>query len=493
MGRARYISGGEEGRYTIEIDQGSEEKDANLAVLNRRISQLDTNIALQQAENANGQVIVNQIRAAYAIAVDQYIAALNETRGDPEAELPPSDDITEILGILRNAESQLGIANAKLAAWKLEREECRRQVARWNEFQAIETRNAWCADYTEEPEFSDIDLATIEVEGEPGLILVAPGAPPAINADGYLAAREVQRGHQVYYNAALLPGWQKWKPTYRTGVITGINFEAETCTVALDEAASTSQGLDINQAQTLEEVPIVYMDCNAAAFDISDRVVVKFVGQDWGNPRVIGFVDTPQECGPFRPTGFFYAYDFIPFEGAPRSRGTVAFFTITGKLGRDILQDARFNNGNGYQWRVNNQVLALDDFASLFAIWRLREYGVDGESPNVPTLEVYLRDFGTDCGKPTIQVDSLQQRAGSTLTVELRKLGEGARTLALFDFTQPIYGKDDYESIFEHPSYGAGLELCSFPSPLISGQFATVLGGGIVATKDVSWVEVSKV
>jgi predicted transglutaminase-like cysteine proteinase len=45
------------------------------------------------------------------------------------------------------------------------------------------------------------------------------------------------------------------------------------------------------------EVPIEYMDCNAAAFMDSDAVVIEFQGQDWDDPKVIGFADVPVECG----------------------------------------------------------------------------------------------------------------------------------------------------------------------------------------------------
>jgi hypothetical protein len=38
------------------------------------------------------------------------------------------------------------------------------------------------------------------------------------------------------------------------------------------------------------------MTCNADAFEVGDRVVVEFIGQDWENPRVVGFLDNPKRC-----------------------------------------------------------------------------------------------------------------------------------------------------------------------------------------------------
>ena len=61
-------------------------------------------------------------------------------------------------------------------------------------------------------------------------------------------------------------------------------------------AQSSAQRLDVNQATTLANVPVVYMSCNAAAFEVGDRVIVEFQANDWKQPRVIGFVDYPKAC-----------------------------------------------------------------------------------------------------------------------------------------------------------------------------------------------------
>jgi hypothetical protein len=101
----------------------------------------------------------------------------------------------------------------------------------------------------------------------------------------------------VYFNAAILPGWQKFFPTYRLGVITNIDTAADEADVLLDDALSSAQGLNINQADVLRDVPIEYLDCNAAAFEEGDRVVVKFESQDWDQPKIIGFEKEPRSCG----------------------------------------------------------------------------------------------------------------------------------------------------------------------------------------------------
>jgi len=125
--------------------------------------------------------------------------------------------------------------------------------------------------------------------------LILPGARGAAPADGYLLKRGVQDPNQAYYNAAILPGWQKFKPNYRLGEIVTIHDD-ETCDVLLDDMRSSAQNLKINQAGTLLNVPIEYMSCSRAAFHETDRVVVRFNSQAWSDPVVVGFESNPTTC-----------------------------------------------------------------------------------------------------------------------------------------------------------------------------------------------------
>ena len=61
----------------------------------------------------------------------------------------------------------------------------------------------------------------------------------------------------IFYNLAMHPGVQKWKPTHRYGEITAIDYEAHTCSVSLE--AAYDYHLDLNQTYTLTAVPIKYM------------------------------------------------------------------------------------------------------------------------------------------------------------------------------------------------------------------------------------------
>jgi hypothetical protein len=154
---------------------------------------------------------------------------------------------------------------------------------------------AWCADLTED--LSGI-VGTVEVPGERGTVLIQPGydgnAAYDSDRDGVLQPSMGGTAESVYFNWALRPGWQKWMPTYRFGVITAIS--GDTCDLRLYNAQSSDQGLNLNQSTTLSSVAIEYMSCNGEAFSKGDHVLVKFEGQNWSNPKVIGFKDNPQPC-----------------------------------------------------------------------------------------------------------------------------------------------------------------------------------------------------
>jgi hypothetical protein len=165
------------------------------------------------------------------------------------------------------------------------------------------TMAAWCADLTED--LSGI-VGTIEVPGEIGVVQIQPGydgnAAYDADRDGQMQGTAAGDPAAVFYNLAMLPGWQKWMPTYRYGTITAIDTGADTCTVELDTAQSSAQSLDINHLSVLYNVPIEYMQCNSSAFEVGDKVLVKFdsvKGQtvsNWATAEVIGFKEEPKAC-----------------------------------------------------------------------------------------------------------------------------------------------------------------------------------------------------
>ena len=171
-------------------------------------------------------------------------------------------------------------------------------------------QQAWCADFTEG---LTGEVATVEVPAEGVVgefatwrrVQIRPGYAGRANylpaRDGQMFHREGQPGYQAYLNAAILPGVQRWRPQYRVGTITAIDYSANTCTLTLQGEDSSAQALVIDPPDlqyTKTSVPIEYMDCNGAVFETGDRVLVEFQGRDWNSPKVIGFEKEPRGCLP---------------------------------------------------------------------------------------------------------------------------------------------------------------------------------------------------
>jgi hypothetical protein len=294
MGFARILSGGPDGRYTIELDWGQETKDTVLQALSALLAKLDVDLGAAQAALAAGR----EKEAALVERIAAEIAAIVAAQGALPPGSPPPDN--RALNLLIEQRRQIQLANFPLrhnvATIKFDRAATLRNIAYWNTFSAKETRPAWCADLTEDRAPGSL-VATLDIPGDDSLIVLAPEARAPTNSDGYLQAREMMSPAQAFFNTAIQPGWAKFLPTYRWGTITGMDYEHDRASaVQLADATLTGQRLSVNQASTLLDVPIVYMSCNSGPFDVGDRVVVEFQGQDWGNPRIIGFVDHPRPC-----------------------------------------------------------------------------------------------------------------------------------------------------------------------------------------------------
>lgn len=159
------------------------------------------------------------------------------------------------------------------------------------------TVSAWCADLTEDISGS---VGTIEVPGERGIVQIQPGYEDNsiydAARDGQLQPSIASTPAATFYNLAMLPGWQKWKPTYRYGVISNIDTDANTCDVKLDEVESSQQNLNINQELNLTGIDVSYMSCDSTAFEDGDKVLIKFINQTWEGAQVVGFKDNPKSC-----------------------------------------------------------------------------------------------------------------------------------------------------------------------------------------------------
>lgn len=293
MGRATIVSGGTDGRYVIRMDYGEELKTRLLEALSLALAQLDTKISEQQGEIDLAQAAEDAQEAKYLAAVDLFIS--QHPFFAPGSPRPDDRAVIFELENLRKLQAKHRPLRDRLVAMKYERAQLYKRIAYWNNFVPTETRPAWCADLTEDAAPGAV-VATADIPGETALIVIAPGARAPAAEDGQLMAREVMSPEQAFWNAAVLPGWQKEKPTYRWGTITALDQDADTCSVSLADAVSSARRLNVNKVTTLANVPIVYMSCNSGPFEVGSRVVVKFEGQSWDSPTVVGFLDNPRPC-----------------------------------------------------------------------------------------------------------------------------------------------------------------------------------------------------
>ena len=331
MGYATIVSGGEDGRYTITMDYGQATRDALLAALSVLLAELDVKIAAAQGKVNEADAKEAEAEARYNDAVDTFIAS--NPFFAPGSPRPDDSAIRFALARLRELQMAHQPLRVALAAVKLDKSIALKRVAYWNTFVATNTRQAWCTDFTEDAAPGAV-VATMEIPGDDNLIIIAPGARAWTPADGYLAARELMSPEQVFFNAAIFPGWQIDKPTYRWGTITAIDRTADTCSVSLAPARSTAQRLPINRVSTLANVPIEYQDCDSDPFIVGDNVVVQFVGQSWDNPKVVGFVDTPKRCPlwPANVVGSLTYQTTVTASGATRAWGRIDTDPICGPM-----------------------------------------------------------------------------------------------------------------------------------------------------------------
>jgi hypothetical protein len=293
MGKGTISSGGADGLYQVTLDYGQAARDARLANITADLAALVTKIADAQALLDAQQAIEDAQKIVVNAAIDAYISVSNTPEAPASALESVLKNYTDAAAELARMKGDTAALRIPLNVLKSEQAQLKKDQSTWTALVLTEAVSAWCADLTED---ATGDVATIEIPGENALVLVAPAAPAPGPTDGLLTARDVQSPEQVFWNAVALPGWQKWKPTYRRGTITAIDYDADTASVTLFDDVSSAQGLPINQATALTAVPVEYMQCDAEAFDVGDVVVVKFVGMDWATPKVIGFCTNPKEC-----------------------------------------------------------------------------------------------------------------------------------------------------------------------------------------------------
>lgn len=285
MGKGQIIGGGAGGEYTVKLILDTARLSSQIAAMNAQIVQIDAKIAAGVDTPALTAQIAD-LNAKIAVLDAKILAEADPAK---KAILIAERTTLQATIVALRAEAAGGIERLKLQKAALTLQTARHAAAL---ARADITVLAWCVDRTEN--LSGI-VGTIEVPGERGTLMIQPGynGNAAYNKtrDGQLQPVLSATPEAAFWNLAMLPGWQKWKPTYRFGTLTAL--AGNYCSVALDPATSSQQALNVNQGSQLAGVPIRYRDLHGAAFTVGDAVVVEFTGQSFSSPVVIGFSVRP--------------------------------------------------------------------------------------------------------------------------------------------------------------------------------------------------------
>ena len=327
MGKGRIVSNNGAGSYIVEIIEDRTRAESSRATSVRRVAELDRNITSAENEIPALQQAVD----AAALEQDQAIALHQQqlaSSGETTVDLAASA-VAVIEAAARRDSKRMHIGQMKA-----ERLSHQARIEQVDALPPLRQISAWCADYTED---LSGEVATAEVPGEVGQVIIKPGFEGANQwseaADGAIQPALAGTSAGVFYNLAMMPGWQKWRPTFRIATIS--NISNDTCNIDLVPAASSQQGLDVNVQSTYSDVPIMYMDCNGAAFEEGDRVLVGFSG-DANSPIVVGFEKEPKVCC------------------APE---VLAIYSNEGALWQvqSLFGDLAIPGGAASEWRITNE------------------------------------------------------------------------------------------------------------------------------------------
>lgn len=284
-GKGTVIGGGAAGQYSVKRLADSARIAAESAALTAKISNLTgTKIPQFEAELATAKTELNtrysELNAAIAGGDQQVIKTATKAA--------------------REASSRVATAARALAGAKLQKTAAEKRLAFFANYQPQEpTEMIWCADYSES---ITGDVALIYPNGDPAKNpVIAPAAiVPAVwsAADGQRQGAIASTPSGAWFNRAIQPAAQRSLATYRLATVNALDTVLDTADVTLD-AALGAQNINLNKTAALVAIPVEYMTCNASAFKVGDRVIVRF-SNDQQNPTVIGFEDNPRPCSKVR-------------------------------------------------------------------------------------------------------------------------------------------------------------------------------------------------
>lgn len=291
MGKARILDNLGAGKYRVALEYDRQRAEAEAARLAADQLAIAERLISLEDEINSALLALDGASAVWSAALDALATTPTTQRAQAEDAVKAAQTALQAaqrerlrLGELKNFLTLRQLANHKRLEFLAE------QVP------ADPEQEIWCADLSEELTGA---VGTVELGRSGGPVVIRPGDEAAAfdaARDGQLQPIYAGTAASAFVNYALLPGLDRWRPRYRSGVVADLS--GDWCSVLLDPAPSSHQRLETNPAAILTKVPIEYMDCNGAAFVDGDHVIVEFPDRDPAQPVVVGFVREPQPCGP---------------------------------------------------------------------------------------------------------------------------------------------------------------------------------------------------
>lgn len=274
MGKATIIEHLGNGLYSIRMQ-------LDVWRIKNRINQLlEEEARLINASDAAREEVAEA--EAYLKAAQDY---LNEALGGDIAEVQSREkDVSAATSAALKASQAYSAISVHLKTASME-------LAQLEDLPDYRDMECWCADWT-----GDLsgDIGTVEIGNTTGGpdIQIRPGygnqATYSQARDGTVQPVLAGTPAAVFYNAAMRPGVEKWRPQYAHARITAKDDDTGLCTIEITDGP--------HSGSVHSNVTVSYMTCGALVFVIEDRVLVQFDGRNPDAPVIIGFETNPRPC-----------------------------------------------------------------------------------------------------------------------------------------------------------------------------------------------------
>ena len=287
MGRATIVSELGEGLYLVDIDVGTDRKNALITKFQRVAASANEGIArlTDQRTQARNELIEarNDLNDNISFLVAEQAAG--QVKPETEKKVAESrEKVTEKTDQLEQIESLLSQEEARL-------KEAQENIARLSSIDSVLRKQVWCIDYSEGLSGT---VATYEINGRIDEVVIAEGGRSPSSDDGRFLLPDFMSPSQAYFNTAIFDAWQKFKPTARVGTIVSIDEDNNRLRVSFGDDRSYYRDININSEVGARTFSTNYMGAGVLTFETGDDVIVTFDNQDYSQGRIKGYRTNPR-------------------------------------------------------------------------------------------------------------------------------------------------------------------------------------------------------